>query len=329
MKHLKNTLELKTKFCFQNEGGPDGNEAVGPRVQASPEDSVRNATARLGTAGMLLDAQKFGGREASDIRALSGDLQDNLDGVEQSSQDPRLQGSAALTGLDAENLSDTARSLGITGNSDLVDSVAAATRNFARQVEAGDVQGNGNNLFALLSNLLEEMGIEIPKEGAAAARESVNNLGANSGAYNIPDSQAPENPPGTVAWERAHQELVSGGVMRLTSSGAGGGEDGKSRASNRTCIDGFRESTISGAKALQSALGGETLVCTGGTEQGHSNGAMSHGAGYKIDYRPTTSLENLTGLTSMGQKKTMDIGGQRVDFYRHAPDHFDVKFYPA
>ena len=326
MKFLKKQSRyLANKFIFGNEDGPDGNEFVGPRIQATPEAFVRDATARLGSAGMLLDTQNFSGPQASEIRALRGDLEANLSGAEQGLQDLRLQGAAALSGINAENLDETARILGITGQSDIVDSIAAATRSFAGNNE----NGTGADLFTMLAKVLDDLGIEIPEEGEAAARESVNNLGASSGAYDIPAPENIENPPGTVAWERAHQELIQGGVMTLSSSGMGTNEDGRSRASNRSCIDGFRESTISGAKALQAAVGGEKLVCTGGTEEGHAGGAMSHSAGYKIDYRPTTSLENLTGLTAMGQRKTMDIGGQRVDFYRHAPDHFDVKFYPA
>ena len=325
MKHLKKALEVRTKFIFQREGGPDGNENLGPRVQATPQDQLQNQTLRLGTAGMQLDARHFGGPEAGDIRAMTGELRDNLYGVSDGLTDLRLQGSAALSGINAENLAETARLMGASGQSDVVDSIAAATRNFANNNETG----TGADLFDMLANLLKDLGIEVPEEGLAAAQKSVNNLGASSGAYDIPAPENIENPPGTVGWERAHQELIQGGVMTLSSSGMGTSEDGRSRASNRSCIDGFRESTISGAKALQTAVGGETLVCTGGTEEGHANGPMSHSAGYKIDYRPTPSLENLTGLTAMGQRKTMDIGGQRVDFYRHAPDHFDVKFYPA
>ena len=296
-------------------------ENLGPRIESE--------TSRLGATGLTLTPDQIpliAQNESHAITMMTEALDDQFNDI---LSNPRLQGAATLSGIDAENLGDSVRSLGLEDLEGAADTLAAASSNFASQVRNGEIAGNEANLFTILQNILEEVGITIDPDNEAA-RTSVSNLGAGAGAYNIEPSRGPgENPPGTVEWERANQELIQGGILSLRSSGMGGNEDGRSRASNRTCIDGLRESTITGAKAIQSELGGTKLVCTGGTEEGHANGEMSHYNGYKLDYAVSDELVQLTGLTSMGSRRTMTIGGQRMDFYRHAPDHFDVKFYPA
>lgn len=43
---------------------------------------------------------------------------------------------------------------------------------------------------------------------------------------------------------------------------------------------------------MKKASGASSLVITGGTEVGHASGTYSHGNGYKVDVRHSTTLDN-------------------------------------
>lgn len=328
MKYLLNQFQPKlNNFIFRGNEEPGSADTM-PLGPVVPQGDPRPAIEKAAEAGLTLDPRGFRQPDARAIGALTGELENTLDGgLDKILSNPRLQGAAQFSGINAETLGDTVRSLGLGGQDGVVDTLAATARNFASQVERGEVDGSAQSLFAILQKILAEAGVTIDPQDENAQR-GVRNLGAGAGAYNLEPSRGPgENPPGTIGWQEAAAAL--NGVLTLSSSGAGGAEDGSSRASNRTCLDGLRSSTVSGAKALQQAVGGALLTCTGGTEEGHASGAMSHFNGYKLDYAVSNDLIQLTGLRGMGQKRSMTIGGQRMDFYRHAPDHFDVKFHPA
>ena len=147
----------------------------------------------------------------------------------------------------------------------------------------------GNEKFALaaynagptkVNNLIGDQSDATYENIATNLPEETQNYVAKVSGYQDSYQRIQEltqnNPKGTVEWKDTHNALVATGIIKLSSSAKGSGETGKSRESNRTCIDGLRGATIEGMRLLSEKLGGKTQVCTGGTEVGHSNGEYSH-----------------------------------------------------
>lgn len=59
-----------------------------------------------------------------------------------------------------------------------------------------------------------------------------------------------------------------------------------------TSYSGILSGTVDGVITLKKASGASSLVITGGTEVGHASGTYSHGNGYKVDVRHSTTLDN-------------------------------------
>jgi hypothetical protein len=283
MKFLKNTSELKTKFIFSREGGPDSADAVTTAAAAAA-----TPTAEAGAAALV----------AGNANRDFSEAVNSLPGAEEitpivSEIKARLEGENPLDGIDDASL--------VTMFKALMEKIGA----YFPSEEESDTTSSG---------------------GSSANSTSTGGNSVTPGET----STSIDNTPGGIDWQTAHDALVAGGVITLSSSGAGANEDGRVNEGNRTCIVGLRQSTIDGAKRLQQAIGGAVLNCTGGTETGHSENANpSHTSGAKLDYSVSSELINLTGLTTMNQPaKTMTVNGQQMTFLRHGPpDHFDVAFH--
>lgn len=96
----------------------------------------------------------------------------------------------------------------------------------------------------------EDIAEDLPKE----TRDYVAKVTNHRDTYQRIQEFTRNNPDGTCEWKDAKEVLVDTGIIRLSSSGMGLGEDGKSREFNRTCIDGLRGSTLEGMRLLSEKL---------------------------------------------------------------------------
>lgn len=86
---------------------------------------------------------------------------------------------------------------------------------------------------------------------------------------------------------QAEARLIPNGITASSSGGC-------TTKSNPTCTSysGILSGTVDGVITLKKASGVSSLVITGGTEVGHASGTYSHGNGYKVDVRHSTTLDN-------------------------------------
>ena len=118
--------------------------------------------------------------------------------------------------------------------------------------------------------------------------------------------------------------LLKDNGISVTSSGSCSDQNNP----DCTSLEGIRSSTINHVVELKKTCNCE-LVVTGGTEAGHTAGDTSHANGYKIDLRPTASLNEYLS-TKFGFTTKYDIPS---NFSRDDPagnkytfegDHWDV-----
>lgn len=97
---------------------------------------------------------------------------------------------------------------------------------------------------------------------------------------------------------------------------------------NCTSLQGVNQATIDQIVNLQSACNCGAFVLTGGTENGHASGALSHGNGYKVDIGLYSKLDSFiennftaAGTRSDGARLWKDASG---NIYAREGDHWDI-----
>lgn len=103
--------------------------------------------------------------------------------------------------------------------------------------------------------------------------------------------------PGT-----ASGTLMSSGISGVTLSSTGNCTD--KNKSTCTSLDGMQPALLQQISNIKNSCSNCTITITGGTETGHStNGAYTHGNGYKVDLRLDSGLDKLLeGLISTGTR---------------------------
>ncbi len=143
-----------------------------------------------------------------------------------------------------------------------------------------------------------------------------------------------ESRRGGLTWRQARKALWVGTRCRIKSTRKWFRETWSSRALRRTCLDWLKPTTVEWAKVLMSKVKG-TLIITGWTEKWHAGWRFSHRNGYKLDFassRPLLRyLAKLRGTRGFPKNRPMTrtIGGYKMTFLRHNPDHVDVRFLKA
>ena len=132
-------------------------------------------------------------------------------------------------------------------------------------------------------------------------------------------------PASAVTHSQATATFSANGI---TWSSSGGCSD----RYNATCtsFDGLRQASVDGAVTLKRASGC-ALRITGGTETGHAGGTYSHWNGYKLDFAPTTCLNNwihgtytYIGTRGDGARQYRAASG---NIYADEGNHWDVTYY--
>jgi len=125
----------------------------------------------------------------------------------------------------------------------------------------------------------------------------------------------------------------SNATSRFSAAGITWRSSGNCSDRNRPTCTSFEQlnlNTALGAVTLKNASRC-ALTITGGTETGHSSGTYSHWNGYKLDFSPTTCLNNYVTSTFTriadrgdGAKQYKAASG---NVYARESNHWDVTFY--
>jgi len=96
-----------------------------------------------------------------------------------------------------------------------------------------------------------------------------------------------------------------------------------------TSLNGVTATTLIGAAQLKNDCQC-SLTITGGTEQGHAQGTLSHANGDKLDFRPNAALDGYIEKNFISLKSRSDGAKQYQapsgSVYAREGDHWDVTF---
>lgn len=131
--------------------------------------------------------------------------------------------------------------------------------------------------------------------------------------------------PSTVLHQQAAIAMLRAVGVRTVSSG------GCTDRWNPHCtsLEGVRLRTVGGLLELRDDSGCP-IVVSGGTEAGHATGALSHGAGYKLDVLPNRCLNayirrSFPPIRTRGDGARLYQGPDRATYARE-PSHWDITF---
>ena len=132
----------------------------------------------------------------------------------------------------------------------------------------------------------------------------------------------------TLSEQEARKQLQQAGIT-INKNSCPMGTSYQNVSGGCTSLNGVKTSTIEKAIQLKNECNC-AIEITGGTEQGHAQGALSHSGGYKLDFQPNSALDSYIqknfiyiGYRGDGAKQYRALDGS---IYAREGNHWDTTF---